>query len=73
MLTDHTIAVTALVLAAAAFAGLVCGWWMLGGDHDDLDSRVRRLEEREADRIAEERATRRVPAWDDDPASHHEH
>lgn len=61
----HDIAVIALVLAAAAFAGLVCGWWMLGGDHDDHDARIRRLEEWKADLIAEERATRRVPAWDD--------
>lgn len=66
MFGGHEIAVLGAVCGVAALAGLVCGWGMLGGNYDDLDARVRRLEEREADRIAEERATRRVPAWDEE-------
>jgi hypothetical protein len=65
VIDPHDIAVIALVAAAAALAGVFCGGWMLFSDQDSLSDRIRRLEEREADRIAEERATRRVPEWDE--------
>lgn len=68
MLTDHDLAVLGAVCGVAALAGAFCAGWMLFADQDALAARLKRLEEREADRQAEERAARRVPAWDDDAA-----
>lgn len=66
MLTDHDIAVLGAVCGVAALAGVLCGGWMLFADQDSLAQRLRRLEEREAERIAEERVARLAPAWDDE-------
>lgn len=66
MFTDHDIAVMGAVCGVAALAAAICGGWMLFADQDHHNRRLRQLEEWKAEQLAEDRAARRVPAWDEE-------